>query len=323
MSIQIQYEIKNYSIQDFVYWHDSGLLELSPNFQRNEVWSVSMQNHLIDTLLQGLPIPQIFIRERVDFEVRAIRREVVDGQQRLGTIIKFVTNQLQLNEKYQKVYGIKFFSDLEEEDQLVFTKMQLGVYNVTNVSDEKIYEIFNRLNQGVPLNAQERRNSEVGEFQIICNTIADKYRVLFSNNQIFNTKEFSRMLDVELVVRLFFWVLQEGSNVKKQSPTNHKLDTLYKIYKEENQITQKFKIARNRIEDFLIFFPELLNEDWGLRFFISKIQNSNTKRNHIEKIFRLFLSGNIQNALLDKLPELSNKTKQQDKNAFWKQFLNA
>src|SRR5574337_834555 len=78
-----------YTIADFLKWHDDKELILNPNFQRGSVWSPQARSYLIDSILRGYPIPKLLLRTEVDRDTRRTKRDVVDGQQRLKTIIDF------------------------------------------------------------------------------------------------------------------------------------------------------------------------------------------------------------------------------------------
>lgn len=94
-------------ISDIRYWNSNSRLELCPDFQRNEVWSKAAQITLIDTILKGIPIPQIYIKSIMN-EGKTYR-VVIDGQQRLTAILKFVENELPLEKPYSGVYSGKVF----------------------------------------------------------------------------------------------------------------------------------------------------------------------------------------------------------------------
>src|SRR3989338_7244026 len=80
-----------YRVSDFISWQKSGTLELSPSFQRRPIWPPAAKSYLIDTVVRGLPIPIIFLRERKsDLSTLEPKREVVDGQQRLRTLISYI-----------------------------------------------------------------------------------------------------------------------------------------------------------------------------------------------------------------------------------------
>jgi len=53
----------NYKVSDFISWQRGGSLQLSPSFQRRPVWSAGAKSLLIDTVVRGLPMPVIFLRE--------------------------------------------------------------------------------------------------------------------------------------------------------------------------------------------------------------------------------------------------------------------
>ena len=78
------------TISDLVQWHEKGELELSPKYQRNNVWNEKAKAYLIDTIVRGLPIPPIFMRQTVDVNTKTTNREIIDGQQRVRAILDFV-----------------------------------------------------------------------------------------------------------------------------------------------------------------------------------------------------------------------------------------
>jgi Protein of unknown function DUF262 len=75
---------QEFKVSDFLSWQREGSLELSPSFQRRPVWKPSAKSYLIDTVVRGLPVPIIFIRERINLTTQTTIREVVDGQQRVS-----------------------------------------------------------------------------------------------------------------------------------------------------------------------------------------------------------------------------------------------
>ena len=59
-------------INDILQWYDNGELELSPKYQRNSVWNEKAKSYLIDTILRGLPIPPIFMRQAIDVATKKL-----------------------------------------------------------------------------------------------------------------------------------------------------------------------------------------------------------------------------------------------------------
>jgi len=68
--------------------YDKGVLNLSPTFQRKSVWRDRDRHLLIESLLRGFPIPAIFLYQRN--EAGRLCYDVIDGKQRLETILRFM-----------------------------------------------------------------------------------------------------------------------------------------------------------------------------------------------------------------------------------------
>src|SRR5260370_32183499 len=107
------YDSRTYSINDFVEWDkDPGKLELNPRFQRRQVWTDKAKSFLIDTILRGKPIPKIFIRQKTNVSTKTSTREVVDGQQRLRTILSFIKDGFVVSKRQNPDNGGLLFSQL-------------------------------------------------------------------------------------------------------------------------------------------------------------------------------------------------------------------
>ena len=100
---------RGYSVNDFLSWHERQELVLQPKFQRRDVWSPKAKSHLIDTILRGLPIPIIFIRQDVDPQKRRTIREVVDGQQRLRSVISYSKDEFPVLKSQNPTFGGQTF----------------------------------------------------------------------------------------------------------------------------------------------------------------------------------------------------------------------
>lgn len=83
-----------FTVGDFVSWMRNGELDLSPSFQRRPVWKKSAKSYLIDTIVRGLPTPIIFLRQITDTKKLTTKRQVVDGQQRIRTLLSFIDRKL-------------------------------------------------------------------------------------------------------------------------------------------------------------------------------------------------------------------------------------
>ena len=138
--------------------HERGQIDLQPHYQREYVWDMKpeLPSRLIESLLLQIPIPPIYFGK-----MSGGRMEVIDGQQRLTTLIKFVRNEFQLK-KLERIGSIngKFFRDLSEEEQEQVLDAPIRSIVIDAGTNQNLrYEVFERLNRGsMALNEQEIRN---------------------------------------------------------------------------------------------------------------------------------------------------------------------
>lgn len=137
---------------------DRGQLDLQPKFQREYVWNTrpELPSRLIESLLLEIPIPPIYFGK-----VAEGRLEMIDGQQRLTTLVDYVSNRFPLRKLHRmSSLNHKFFKDLtkQEQEKILDTPIRSIVIDA-GVNTELRYEVFERLNRGsMTLNEQELRN---------------------------------------------------------------------------------------------------------------------------------------------------------------------
>ena len=207
------YRHQQYPISDLYGWIKSKELILAPEFQRGDIWAPSAQSYFIDTLLRDLPVPSIYIRLVTDRETKTSYREVVDGQQRLTTIAKFVDGYLVLDKRCKEFNG-KTYNTLDDEDQQRFLAYQMGVEQLFGADDDTVLDIFHRINAyGISLNYQELRHGKfqggkyVGAFRLAVIQAAERWEVLWSKNRVVSLRSRVRLLHHELVAQLLGVIL--------------------------------------------------------------------------------------------------------------------
>lgn len=208
----MKWESYSHPISDVRDWADNERLELRPDFQRNEVWTQAAQIMLIDTILKGIPIPKIYIKSIVKNE--NTYRIVVDGQQRLTAILKFLRDELPLKKPYQGEYLNMRYSELPESVHDDFIRYKIDINEIFNPSDEEIRDLYSRVNKyTVQLNKQELRKADFpGDFISLAEKISEN--IFFENSKIFSVKQRRRMLDVEFIEELIT-IIVEGVQDKK------------------------------------------------------------------------------------------------------------
>ena len=193
---------KVYQISDIIQWDEKGELELSPKYQRNSVWNEKAKSYLIDTIIRGLPIPPIFIRQKVDVLTRTTNREIIDGQQRIRAIIEYVVDEkYSIKRSHNKNYGGKKYSDLDEDTQEAILEYEIIAETVTEKDESLVYDMFARLNSNnYVLNRQEIRNAKFwGDFKVLVYNLASHNRRFFIDFSLLSDSDFTRMRDVELI----------------------------------------------------------------------------------------------------------------------------
>lgn len=136
--------------------YTDGRLELRPEFQRDFVWNRPKQVRLVESVLARIPLPAFYLAD--SSEEKSV---VIDGQQRLTTLFRFLEDKLVLRglDLLPRFEGKKF-TKLEPRFQRRVEDTALTVFSVQPGSDPEVkFHLFERLNQGgVNLNAQEIRN---------------------------------------------------------------------------------------------------------------------------------------------------------------------
>lgn len=211
------FDSRVYSINDFVEWDKNKQLELNPAFQRRSVWSDKAKSYLMDTIIRGKPIPKVFIRQKINVTTKTSERDVVDGQQRIRTILSFIKDGFVVSRRHHREHGGRRFSQLPEEVQAQILSYEVAVDLLINLPDAEVLDIFGRLNSyAVILNEQEKINAAFfGPFKTVADQIGRKYTSYWTSQKIFTTNEVLRMAEVNLVADLLIAMI-EGISAKKQ-----------------------------------------------------------------------------------------------------------
>ena len=178
---------------------DEGTLILADNFQRRQVWDLTKSSRLIESLLLNVPIPVCYFAE-----LDGNSYSVIDGQQRLTAIYRFLNNEYSLRRlKVLPDLNRKKFEDLEPIEQRSLQSRTIRCIVILKESHPHIkYDVFERLNSGfVALNAQELRNSVYrGRLNDLIQELCEDEIFQKARNVTAIDK---RMQDCELILRFF------------------------------------------------------------------------------------------------------------------------
>ncbi len=251
-----------------------GSLVIKPPYQRNPVWLLRQKCHLVESVLQGLPIPELFVQRSTDEEGKTTYA-VVDGQQRVRALLQFVgadTTEDQLEfDKFpldkldsdSDWYGLTF-AELDSEQKRHFYGYGLAVRYLDTDDEEETKDMFRRLNRyTVPLKPQELRNATYeGPFARLATKLADEHTDYLAENRIVTAAAIRRMGDVELIAELLIGVMHGP-----QAGNPSSIDSYYQEYEDfddefpaQRRTTRLFGLTLDTINDVL---PDLRDLRWG------------------------------------------------------------
>lgn len=227
-----------YAVVDFLEWQRQRSLDLRPLYQRRSVWNPRVKSLLIDSILKGYPLPLIFLHNRLDVRTSKTIRQVVDGQQRLRTILAYVDidclediedwDRFTVLRSHNREYAGLSFQQIDQEAQSRILQTPLSV-NVlpSDVDDVTILTIFQRMNStGLKLNDQEIRNATYfGEFKELAYELAYTQYQRWLSWHLFSRQDVAQMKEVEFTSDLLGLLLRGVAARTKSS-----LNGLYRAY---------------------------------------------------------------------------------------------
>ncbi|MFD3958337.1 MULTISPECIES: DUF262 domain-containing protein [Streptomyces] len=248
---------EHYPVADFIKWSNEKELVLNPSFQRGPVWTTTARTYLIDTILHGYPIPKVLMRTHIDRTSHRIFREVVDGQQRLRTIIDFAAGKFKLGIRSKSYRGASYAS-LPGEVQDKFLAYKITAEQLINATDGDVLEVFARINSyAVPVNAAELRNAKFDtEFSWSVQEKSRNWTELWDLG-ILGKRDQVRMIGYSLMAEMYGTLLQ--------GVTDGGEDKISRLYDRKKSSFPEQEVVEERVDHILsIMFdrvvPSLANE---------------------------------------------------------------
>lgn len=169
-------------------------------WQRKYVWDNVKASRLIESLVLNVPIPVCYFAE----EEKSGQYLVIDGQQRLWSIYRYLNNEFQLRGLHTlgHLNGKRFFELDKKEQRLINTRGLRCIVLTQECHPELRFDVFERLNYGsVPLNPQELRHCMYrGNLNNLLGELSKESNWL----QCLNREEpDNRLRDQELILRFF------------------------------------------------------------------------------------------------------------------------
>lgn len=175
-----------------------GKLIPRPEFQRRLVWTTEDKIRFMDTILKGMPFPEIYVANGpVNVDTGEGQQLLVDGQQRVTTIVDYFSGD-------PKTYGtaLPAYAGLDEVSKREFLDYDVTVRDLGSISPAEIIEVFRRINSTrYSLNEIEINNAVyTGDLMTLASGFAE--HDFFEKNRIFRPTDIKRMGDVRFVLQL-------------------------------------------------------------------------------------------------------------------------
>lgn len=197
-------EESKHSIAELIDLYRRKDLTVNEEYQRApRLWPPAARSYFIDTILSGYPFPKIYFWERLNKVTLRPQREIVDGQQRMMSIVDYREGKFALGGNSAS-YAAKRFDDLSDEEKEAFLTYTVSCDVIRNAQRTEILQMFRRMNAyTLPLNDAEKRHSEFfGAFKTWVNRLVDKWGPLFADWKILTSRSIVRMEDAEMVAEI-------------------------------------------------------------------------------------------------------------------------
>ena len=247
---KIRVETQAKTIDNLIARMEHDEIVLQPDFQRAEVWQDTARSRLIESILIRIPLPAFYMDATKDE-----KWIVIDGQQRLSTIRRFVID------KSLRLSNLEFLTELEGmhfEELPQSLKRRIRETNITvylveqGTPPEVKFNIFRRINTGgLPLSAQEIRHAlNQGNATALLKELANSEAFLGATAHSVSAL---RMTDREMVLRFLAFTIRDPetySSVEFDSFLSEVMVDLNKMDEQELNVLRKaFTVAMDRAKE--------------------------------------------------------------------------
>ena len=200
-------------IKELLDLKQNNMLTVNPEYQRGAVWKAPQQKKLIDSVFRSYPLPLIYLHHKKKM-VAGMQREdleIIDGQQRINALNIFSQGALKLFDPIKDDKSARFpifiknmpcpwagcdYYSLPVELKEKFDNTELSIVKVTTDVEDEARDLFIRLQAGLPLNAQEKRDAWPGGFTEFTLKFGGKSELLrYPGHEFFHKLIFDKSVD--------------------------------------------------------------------------------------------------------------------------------
>ena len=125
----------------FLDLYQNGQLDLDPSYQRRSVWTLKDRKFFLDTIFRNYPCPAVFMHKEMNEEAGRLIYHVVDGKQRLETLIRFAKNDIPVDKEFgdpklngKKWKGIETDPELKNSFRIISYLLSLLIQSTGTMS---------------------------------------------------------------------------------------------------------------------------------------------------------------------------------------------
>jgi len=251
--IRIDVTASTKNVESIAQSLNSAKMKVDRSFQRRVVWTPKVRNSFFESVSKGTAVSSVVVADIASgieaslavgdiegaekykqYQAQGFRTVSEDGQNRLSTLEAFLADEVTFTGRLfdrdycDDLYSNKLFSKLPEDVQHAFKTSQVVVVKVNNVPYKELSNIFIKLNDGMPLNAVEKRNA-------FATPIASYLRDLTGENGIYkdlwplymNPGKINRMDDIKWLSKALVCVNREVAEDDKDL-SEKSIDSFYK-----------------------------------------------------------------------------------------------
>ena len=226
----VERRASTYDVSWFIDLERNGQLQMNPPYQRKSVWTHKDKLFFLDTIFNNFPCPAFYIQK--DISSNETKYNVVDGKQRLTTILEFYKGKLRLSDNIgDENLNNKKWKDIENNEiyKRRFLDYVVTVEQLNSIDGNGWNDVFYRLNKNAKtLSRQELRHAQFNGWFINRAEHEVENDKFWQALKISTPSKARRMKDVEFVSILLLVVLEKKIVGFPQS----NLDSLYEKYNE-------------------------------------------------------------------------------------------
>lgn len=235
----------------------SGKIIFESVVQRSYVWEKSRASKFIESLMLSVPIPPTYAKRYDDGTGKrgGNKYDILDGQQRLTTIKRFIKDEFELTtlppvtyyneltdeEETVDVSGLKF-SELPEGLQEKVKNARISVIYFDNLSKQEEKELFKRLNNGKPLSTKSRTLASCRDIEGLLDI--GSHKLFQSVDGMMTEKARANKNQVALVMKCWCMMNQSIEDVSFESK-------IFNPLMEKTEVTETEKLAMIEVFDLI------------------------------------------------------------------------